>query len=179
MQINGYLSNQLGFSEVGRHVLDTLIKPKIKEAGITVLDPFKWVGEELDFDEIGKLKEHDKVITYWTNFNAKVTVINNKLMQNSKCMLAILDGGHAVDDGVASEIGYYAALEIGPIFGLRTDFRLAENMVAGINPQVMGYITQSGGELIEGANGVERWAAAINDWAQTQLQPADSSVVLK
>lgn len=170
MKINGYLSNQLGFSEIGKHTLETLIKPKIEKAGINILDPFEWVGQEVDFDKLESLKEHEKVMAYWTELNNKVTIINNQLMQNSQCMLAILDGGHAIDDGVASEIGYYSALGLGPIFALRTDLRLAENMAASINPQVLGYIKLSGGELIEGTDAVERWAAKINQWAQFQFQ---------
>ncbi len=170
MEIKGYLSNQLGFSETGNFVLDNLIKPKIKQANIVILDPFAECKKELDFDHLNHLKLHKEVDQFWKTFNAKVTVINNGLMQKADCMLAILDGGHTVDDGVASEIGYYAALEKGPIFALRSDIRLAENLAAKINPQVLGYITQSGGELFEGEDAFENWAAHINTWSQEQFK---------
>ena len=45
-------------------------------------------------------------------------------LDTSDAMLAILDGSQ-VDDGTAWEIGYFYALQKGPIIGLRTDFRRA------------------------------------------------------
>lgn len=170
MELHGYLSNQLGFSQTGNFVLDKLIKPKINDAQITILDPFEEVGKELNLSKVGKIKVHQKVIQYWRTFNEKVTPINNKLMESADCMLAILDGGHAVDDGVASEIGYYAGLNRGPIFALRSDLRLAENVASKINPQVEGYIIQSGGALIDGPNALERWANTIDMWAQKMFK---------
>ncbi len=81
-------------------------------------------------------------------FNVKVPIINNNLMEESQCMIALLDGGHSLDDGVSSEIGYYAGrFPEKPIFALRTDFRLCENQAGKINVQVHGYITMSGQEL--------------------------------
>lgn len=85
-------------------------------------------------------------------------------MQNSDCLLAVLDGGHAVDDGVASEIGYYAGMRRGPIFALRSDFRGGENIAVSINPQLLGYILESKGKLIDGQGALERWFQAIKDW---------------
>lgn len=167
--VSAYLSNQLGFSETGKYVLDNLIKPKILEAGIQINDPFERLAEELDFAYLSKLDRHEDVQHFWDTFSKKVTPINNGLMLNSDCMVALLDGGHAVDDGVASEIGYFSALKLGPIFALRSDVRLGENLAVTINPQVLGYITESGGELFEGPRSIERWAAAINNWAQTQF----------
>lgn len=179
MTVSGYLSNQLGFSETGRFVLENLIKPKAEKAGISVLDPIVLCGATIDFDKLSKLQEHQKVVEFWSDFNNSVTSFNNNLMQKSNCMLAVLDGGHAIDDGVASEIGYYAAKELGPIFALRSDFRLGENVATKINPQLIGYITGSGGQIVEGENAVERWATLINEWAQTQFKPADCSLSLK
>ena len=82
-------------------------------------------------------------------------------MQNLKCLLAILDGGHTVDDGVASEIGYYVGVKGGPIFALRSDLRGGENITVSVNPQILGYIQQSGGTLIEGTDAIERWFEEI------------------
>lgn len=177
--ISGYLSNQYGFSETGNFVLDHLIKPKIKEAGIEINDPFAACSKELDFAKLNSLEKHEDVMLFWREFNHKVTLINNELMQKSDCMLAIFDGAHACDDGMASEAGYYAAIGRGPIFGLRSDIRLAENPDANINPQVLGYIIQSGGQLITGENAVERWAKTIHDWAlskKADLSTADAAI---
>ncbi len=169
MTISGYLSNQLGFSQTGDYVLQNLIKPIAQEAGIEILDPFEHCKKELDFKKLASYEKHEDVRSFWKEFSLKVTPINNKLMEQSQCMLALLDGGHPVDDGVAAEIGFYAAKNIGPIFALRSDVRLGENLAVSINPQVLGYIIQSGGEIFDGPNAIERWAQKINDWASSQL----------
>ncbi len=163
-EIKGYLANQFGFSETGRYVLNNLIKPTIEKIGIKVNDPFLECGKELDFNLINSLKSYDERVKYWADFNAKVTPINNRLMKDSDCMFAILDGGPALDDGVSSEIGFYAGIERGPIFALRSDFRLCENIACSINAQVLGYIVQSGGKLIDGPNSVKRWFSEIQNW---------------
>ena len=155
-EITGYLSNQFGFSETGRYVIDSLIKSRIEKIGIKINYPFLECGKELDFNLLNSLKSYDERVKYWADFNAKVTPINNRLMKSSDCMLAILDGGPALDDGVSSEIGFYAGIERGPIFALRSDFRLCENIASTINAQVLGYIIQSGGKFIDGPNSLER-----------------------
>ncbi|MDD2757980.1 MAG: nucleoside 2-deoxyribosyltransferase [Patescibacteria group bacterium] len=164
--VRAYLANQFGFSETGRYVLDSLIKPRITAMGIVILDPFEECGKELDFAHLARLKRHDKVTAYWTEFNAKVTHINNALMRDSNCLLAVLDGGHAIDDGVASEIGYYAGIRQGKIFAVRSDFRCGENMAAAINPQILGYIQQSGGSLSVCPDAMKKWFAAIQTWKE-------------
>jgi len=163
-EVYGYLANQFGFSETGLYLLDHLIKPRIEKIGIIINDPFIECGKELDPENLLQLKSHNAVKKYWERFSKKVTPINNRLMQNSHCMLALLDGGHAIDDGVASEIGYYTALGKGPIFALRSDFRGGENIATLINPQVLGYISQSKGQLIDGTNAIERWFEAVKLW---------------
>jgi len=162
-EVRAYLANQFGFSETGRFILDTLIKPRITAIGITINDLFLECGKELDFGYLSKLTSHEDKVRYWEIFSRKVTPINNRFMQGSDCLLAILDGGPAVDDGVASEIGYYAGIRRGPIFALRSDFRSGENIAVSINPQLLGYIT-SRGKLIDGPNALERWFQAIKDW---------------
>jgi hypothetical protein len=165
--VRAYLANQFGFSETGRHLLETLVKPKIMEMGILINDPFIECGKELDYAYLAKLEKGGKYSTlkrYWQEFSLKVTPINNRLMQNSDCMITILDGGHALDDGVSSEIGYYAGIARGPIFALRSDFRLAENITAPINTQVYGYILQSKGMLATVPDAIEKWFSAIKEW---------------
>lgn len=141
-----------------------MIKPRIKEIGITIYDPFLECEKELDFIRLYNLKSYEAKRDYWYEFSSKVAPINNRLMQDSDCMLPILDGGHSIDDGVASEIGYYAGIKRGKIFALRSDFRCGENMAVSINPQVLGYILQSGGALIDGTNSLERWFYEISAW---------------
>ena len=76
-------------------------------------------------------------------------------------------GGPAIDDGVASEVGYYAALvemgqrNPGRIFGLRTDFRCGENIAVSVNPQVLGYVLQTGGKVSDSMDG---WFEAIRNF---------------
>jgi hypothetical protein len=169
-EIKGYLANQFGFSETGRYILDTLIKPRITAMGIKIYDPFVECGKTLDFAYLLKLKRLDKVMDYWKGFSEQVAPINNRLMHLSDCQLAILDGGPAVDDGVASEIGYFAGIKRGPIFALRSDFRCGENIAVSINPQILGYILLSKGYLAEGSNALEKWFAQIKAWKDAFTQ---------
>ncbi len=76
-------------------------------------------------------------------------------------MFALLDGGHESDDGVSSEIGYFAGIERGPIFALRTDFRKVESMANTVNWQIVGYIKQSKGQLI---NNTAEYFSEIQKW---------------
>jgi len=162
--VRGYLANQFGFSETGRESLKRLIIPKIEEIGITVINPFDECAKMLDPRVLEQHQYHSKIMELWEKFSKNVTPTNNNLMQKSDCMLAILDGGHAVDDGVSSEIGYYAGIRQGPIFALRSDFRTAENPWAPINSQVLGYILQSEGTLVYGENALNRWFEEIRKW---------------
>lgn len=162
--VKAYLASQFGFSETGKHILEKLIKPRIAAIGITIHDPFLECGRELDVEYLAQLDRYRDHVEYWDAFSRKVTPINNQLMQDSDCLLAILDGGYPVDDGVASEIGYYAGIERGPIFALRSDLRCGENIAVSINPQVLGYVLQSRGRLVDGADAMNRWFASVEEW---------------
>ncbi len=170
MEIKGYLTNQWGFSETGK-ILIKYVKEKIEGIGIVVLDPFEECSKELNLEELSRLTDFEAKRKYWENFSRKVTPINNRLMRQSHCHLPILDGSPAVDDGVSSEIGYYAALVeeriipkgFGRIFALRTDFRLGENIGCIVNPQIEGYIYQTGGKI---SITLEDWFKAIKLWYQ-------------
>src|SRR5689334_11021915 len=122
-----YISNQYGFSETGKFLLDNLFYPKLEEIGIGIIDPFLECSKMIDFQYLieQENKSYKEVKEFWKEFNNKVTDTNNGLMVDSDCMIALLDGGHSVDDGVASEIGFYYSLHK-PIFALRTDIRLAD-----------------------------------------------------
>lgn len=139
-----YIASQLGFSESGRRELAYFHK-KFEEVGIYPLCPFTACGEYLDFSRLAQCKTIEDQLKFWDDFNKIVGPVNyGKLMPKSKLMIAILDGGHALDDGVCSEIGYYAAKYKGekPIVAIRTDFRFAENPAAPINPAVRYFLDQ-------------------------------------
>lgn len=160
-----YISNQYGFSETGRYLLDNLFYPKFREMGIAILDPFVECSKHLDMDIVINPRKYTyaQVEDHWKAFNEKVTFINNDLMCDSNLMIALLDGGPATDDGVSSELGYYYAQFNGanPIFALRSDFRLADNMQSNINVQLLGYITGSGGKLDKTINDHFK---SLDDW---------------
>jgi hypothetical protein len=171
-KFKGYLSNQWGLSETGR-ILHAMVKRRIQEIGILVLDPFEECGKELDFKKLAALSDYEAKKAYWNQFSKKIAPINNKLMQQAHCLLAVLDGGHVVDDGVSAEIGYYAALvetaviPQGRIFALRSDLRLGENIGCIINPQIEGYIYQTGGTIATNLNG---WFEQIDLWHQRMTE---------
>ncbi len=164
-----YLSNQLGFSETGRYTLTHLIKPRLDKAGVDVIDPFKECGKLLDFKQLTEIEAEgtvSKLKEFWNSFNSKVTSTNNNLMERSRAMALILDGGHAADDGACSELGYYAHFKDRPVFALRTDFRAADNLSTTINSQLLGYINKT--EAAAGGlfDNVDDWVDAIESWAQ-------------
>ncbi|MEM2974542.1 MAG: nucleoside 2-deoxyribosyltransferase [Candidatus Micrarchaeia archaeon] len=167
--VKAYLANQFGFSETGRYILYNKIRPRLVSIGLTINDPFVECSKEIDPKTLAEIKiadRHSKMFEFWQEFNRKITVINNRLMQDSDCMLAVLDGGADIDSGVASEIGYYACLRRGPIFALRSDFRLSENIATSINSQVLGYIEMSKGVLVDSndSSPMESWFSVIERW---------------
>lgn len=140
--VPAYVASQLGFSNIG---MDTLhgFYSRLFDVGIQPLCPFTACGEFINTAKLDALNKLDEIVSFWNEFNNLVGEINyGQLMPKSKLMIAILDGGHAVDDGVAAEIGFYAAEYKGekPIIGIRSDFRLAENVSAPVNPAVRYFI---------------------------------------
>lgn len=143
--VPAYVASQLGFSSSGKDQLNNFYGRLRDEAGVLPLCPFTACGEYLDFSRLGNSKTIDEVLSFWDDFNKIVGPVNyGELMPRSKFMIAVLDGGHALDDGVSAEIGFYAAEYKGekPIVGIRSDFRLAENLAAPINPAVRYFIDQ-------------------------------------
>ncbi len=143
--VPAYVASQLGFSSLGKEQLNKFYGRLRDESGVLPLCPFTACGEYLNLSLLGNSKTIDEVIIFWDNFNKIVGPINyGELMPRSKFMIAVLDGSHALDDGVSSEIGFYAAeyKDKKPIVGIRSDFRLAENPAALINPAVRYFIDQ-------------------------------------
>lgn len=166
MKPKAYLANQLGFSELGRLTLKQIVLPALSDTGIQVIEPFEEcsvVPLPICFDN-----NYAQYKLSFEQFGTSVGQTNNDAMQKSDLMIPILDGGHPVDDGVASEIGYFAAIHPkAPIFALRSDFRLAENISSKINCQILSYIRMGGGSL---QNNLENWTAAIKWWVTHHYQ---------
>ena len=159
--VPAYVASQLGFSASGREQLQSFYERLKKEAGVLPLCPFIACGEYLDFSRLGQCKTNDEVLKFWDEFNKLVGPVNyGELMPRSKMMIAVLDGGHALDDGVCAEIGFYAAEYKGqrPIVGIRSDFRLAENPAAPINPAVRYFIDQGpyNGSFFDGPDAYDK-----------------------
>ena len=117
------------------------------------------------------LKEY---MEFWQEFNSIVGPVNcESLIPHAKFMIALLDGGQPVDDGVSAEIAYFAS-NYGPVFGIRTDLRPAENISAPINPAVR-YFLDTGpfnGVFFEGPEAYDNALEYIQGFAQGKLDSA-------
>jgi hypothetical protein len=137
--VPGYVASQLGFSVLGRDQLAKFYDRLRVEAKVLPLCPFIACAEYIDFSRLNNLKSINDITNFWEDFNKVLGPVNyGELMPRSKLLIAILDGAHAIDDGTSAEIGFYAGEYKGmrPIVGIRSDFRLAENLAAPINPAV-------------------------------------------
>lgn len=140
-----YLASPLGFTETGRKYYYEQLIPFLQKRGFKVLDPWTSTSphkiKTVEGMEYGKEKRDA-----WRELNREIGDNNRKAIDESDCILAILDGTD-VDSGVAVEIGYgFAAGK--KIIGYRGDFRLsADNEGATVNLQVEYFIEQSGGRI--------------------------------
>jgi len=176
VEINGkvlvpaYAGSELGFNVPGRHFLYNDFYPKLEqECDVLVLCPFQACAEYLDLPTVTnedilvkKLREA------WTKFNKLIGIVNYEtLMPKSKLMIAIYDGSHACDDGVCAETAHYATKGYGPVVGIRSDFRLDENMAAPINPAVRYFIDNGpyNGEFFFGPDAYDRAYESIKNMA--------------
>lgn len=164
--VPAYVASQLGFSTSGTEQLDRFYNRLRDEAGVLTLCPFTACGEYLDLSRLDDLKTIDEVSNFWDNFNNIIGPVNyGELMPRSKFMIAILDGGHALDDGVSAEIGFYAAEYKGerPIVGIRSDLRLTENPEAPINLAVRYFIDQGpyNGSFFNGPDAYDKAIGSI------------------
>jgi hypothetical protein len=160
--VPAYVASQHGFNDGSRFTpreqLNRFYQALRKEAGVLPLCPFTACGEYLDLSLLENPGTFQDVISFWDDFNRLVGPVNYEtLMPRSRMLIAILDGGPAIDDGVAAEISHYATEHGRPIIGIRSDFRLAENPAAPINPAVR-YFTDQGpydGQLFMGPHAYE------------------------
>ena len=150
-----YVASGLGFNQAGTSFLKGEIIPKLESLGAFVFNPFEICAEFIDpsfFDEKISVEEQK---TLWQKFNRQIGVINYGLaIPRSKIMFAILEG-HPPDEGAASEIPYM--VNFGPVVGVRTDFRLAENPATGTNPAITYFMQEPyRGGYFEGQDAYER-----------------------
>jgi|GEM_PF-3257011 len=166
--VPAYVASQLGFNTPGKEYLNEIFYPALKKkAGVLALCPFKACDEYLDFTKLNDEMPVKAQKEFWSEFSEVIGEVNYEtLMPKSKFMIAILDGGHAVDDGVSAEIGYYAAKH-GRIIGIRSDFRLAENPAAPINMAVRWFIDRGHykGKFFEGPEAYDNAFKTIKEWA--------------
>ncbi|PIN86644.1 hypothetical protein COV19_03980 [Candidatus Woesearchaeota archaeon CG10_big_fil_rev_8_21_14_0_10_44_13] len=141
LRVPAYVASPLGFNVPGRFYLENIFYPKLDNgAGVIPLCPFKACAEYLGPMPVDSAPFRKK-FNYWHKFNTEIIpeVNYGLLMPASRFMIAILEG-HSVDEGVAAEIAHFSTEGYGPVIGIRTDFRLAENMAANINGAVQHFI---------------------------------------
>ena len=179
--VPAYIGSQWGFNSAGKRQLDEFYGRLRKEARVLPLCPFQSCEEYLDFERLAKIEsEKDSLGDYkkfWTEFNEIIGPVNyGILMPKSKFMIALFDGAHGVDDGLAAEIGFYAAKYDGKkqIFGIRSDFRLAENIVSPINIAVRYFLDQGpyNGKLFLGNQAYDEAIKGISEFTDAKIRSA-------
>jgi hypothetical protein len=159
----------LGFNVPGRHFLDEFFYPKLKEVGVLPLCPFAACSEYLDFSKLNDNMSVREFREFWYKFNKLVGLVNYEtLMPHAKFMIA-LEEGHSLDDGLCAEISYFAVTH-GPVIGIRSDFRLSENIAASINPAVEHFHTN--GKFFSGQSAYEDAFKTIKELAN-QIREGD------
>jgi len=135
--VPAYTASELIFSFPGTFFLNNYFYPKLKENGIFPMCPLDACGEYLDLSQINEEMTLKQYRQLWEDFDKILAVINyEKLMPKSKLLIASFDGSHHVDDGVASEVAYFAEKYNGNIIGIRSDIRMCENIASPINAAV-------------------------------------------
>lgn len=165
--VPAYVGSQFGFSAQGKKFLDQQFYPELIQRGVLPLCPFTACTEYLDFSKLNDEMSVREFTSFWDKFNGIIGVVNYEtLMPRSKFMIALFDGSHASDDGLCAEVGYFAPKH-GPIIGIRSDFRLSENIAAPINPAVRYFIDKGPykGQFFSGLNAYENGLKGIEKLA--------------
>ena len=155
-----YLANCLGFSKLLFPATEA-VRGALVQAGWSVFEPFS--GCTVEGNEINELvieeKDPRQLISKLRLLNTTIASKNQRMIDASDIVIAILDGSLDIDAGVAAEIGY-AHGRGKRVFALRTDFRLAaDNAGSSINLQVEHFIYKSGGKI---AGSVDELIRAMN-----------------
>lgn len=140
LMVPAYVGSQKGFDTEGRKYLKEYFYPELEKRSVFPLCPFTACAEYLDFSKLHDDMTVRELNRFWDEFNRIVGPVNYEtLMPRSRFMIALFDGSHAADDGLCSEVAHFAFLH-GPVIGIRSDFRLAENIAAPINPAVRYFL---------------------------------------
>lgn len=141
-----YIAGPLGFSEAGRTFYYNNFLPIIKKYGYNVLDPWQ-LAPLAKIEEIRALPYGSAKRIAWQALNMEIGANNEKLINSSDGVIAILDGPD-IDSGTAAEIGF-AFGKGKQIIGYRGDFRLSSENEGGlVNLQVEYFIRKSGGTIV-------------------------------
>ncbi|MFH1511306.1 MAG: hypothetical protein ABIF10_06450 [Candidatus Woesearchaeota archaeon] len=157
LMVPAYVGSQIGFNKAGSRFLQQVFYPELKKRMIYPLCPFTACAEYLDFSKLSDDMPVSEYTKFWDDFNHVVGAVNYEtLMPISRFMVALFDGSHASDDGLCSEVAHFAS-HYGPVIGIRSDFRLAENIAAPINPAIRYFIDQGkyNGVFYSGPNAYE------------------------
>ncbi len=172
LKVPVYLASGLGFNLPGRYYIEHELKPRMKDLGALVLDPFEQCGEFIDPSEmfntaqpveeyLAKLKHFNEVIVGTVNYKL--------LIPRSKIMFAVMEGS-PVDEGAAAEVAYMAT-NFGPVVAVRTDIRRAENAATGTNPAVTYFASDDfSGKYYEGPNAYEEGYLLLGSMIQSYLK---------
>lgn len=167
--VPAYVGSQMGFNAAGKMFLNEFYS-RLKEVHVFPICPFKACAEFIDFSKLNPKMPVEEYTQFWEKFNSIEGIINYEtLMPYAKFMIALFDGGHAADDGVCSEVAYFASARFKPVIGIRTDLRLSENIAAKVNPAVRYFIDLSdyGGKFFDdyddAINGIQTLAMRIKD----------------
>jgi nucleoside 2-deoxyribosyltransferase len=139
-----YVASPLGFAEATRSFSNDVLVPRLRAAGLEVLDP--WAGGAA-IDAALRLDDPEARVAALRRANDEVGRANAEMIERCDAVLAVLDGAD-VDSGTAAEVGYAAALGR-PIVGWRSDFRSAgDNAGSVVNLQVQHFIERTGGRIL-------------------------------
>lgn len=164
-----YLASGLGFNHPGKQFIQQELKPQLRSMGYCVIDAFEQCGEFFDSSTRDGGQSVADQLRKWEIFQQKAGIVMfDLLIPRAKVMLAVLEG--APDDGVAAEITYMVSNNFGPVVGIRSDSRLAENPATGTNIAVRYFMEpRFGGAYFEGADAYGRGYLRLKEIASKLL----------
>jgi len=134
-----YVASGLIFNFPGNHFLDTYFYPALEDCGILPLCPFKTCGEYIDMGKIVdtmKISEEKEILEVYKKM---IGVVNYEILFPRAKFLINIAEGSPTDEGAASETAHFADM-YGKVMAVRSDFRLAENRCAYVNPAVQYFV---------------------------------------
>ena len=137
-----YLAGPSGFNDAGLLWHNTVLLPRVREAGLLPLDP--WADQSAVNDVLKRLPWGVERRRLLAEANLTQARLDLEMVRTCAAVLACLDGPQ-VDDGTSIEIGYaHHAHKL--IVGLRTDIRCSsDNEAAMVNLMVETCVVDSGG----------------------------------